>query len=129
MEMKRLSDLEQEVMGIIWTACPCSIKEIKTILDTKKKLAYTTVATIVQRLEQKGMLKRASECEGDCNCIKYEAKLSKKEYTKILAQSFLHNFQKSFGDIAITSFADSISGLSKEKRDYFLKLLTKNENK
>ncbi len=127
--MKHLSDLEQEVMDIIWSVCPCSIKEIKKLLDAKKKLAYTTVATIVQRLEQKGMLRRVSGCKNDCNCIKYEAKLSKKEYTKILAQSFLYNFQKSFGDAAITSFADSISSLSKEKRDYFLKLLSKNENK
>lgn len=123
-----MSDLEQEVMKIVWNACPCSIKEIKSNLDKKKKLAYTTVATLVQRLENKGLLKRVA-CDCPSGCTKYKPQISKKKYTVFMAQSFIQDFQKSFGDMAIASFADSISALNKEKREYFLKLLSKYDKK
>jgi len=126
MQTKPLSGLEQQVMSVIWTCTPCSIKEIKEKLDSTKKLAYTTVATLVQRLEKKGMLKRTA-CTCPCNCIKYAPKMSMQVYSSLLANMFLHNFQKSFGDVAIASFADSIKSLKKDKREYFLKLLSEHE--
>ena len=123
-----MSELEKQVMSIIWNIYPCSIKEVKSSLDKNKKLAYTTVATVIQRLEKKGLLKRIP-CGCPANCTKYEPQISKKEYTAFVAQSFIEIFQKNFGDLAIASFADSISSLKKEKRKYFLKLLSKYDQK
>jgi len=122
MKTRAMSDLEKEVMSIIWSFSPCSIKDVKIRLDRKKRLAYTTISTLVQRLEKKGLLKRLNNCQG--NCIKFSPKISKKEYSSILVKGFLSSFQKSFGDIAIASFADSIRSLSPEKREFFLKLLS-----
>lgn len=120
-----LSKLEENIMDIIWELKKCPIREIKNKLDRTRKLAYTTVATIVQRLEKKGVLSRTKQgCE-----ICYCPKITKEEYSKGIASSFVKKMQDSFGNIALVSFAESLGTLPKEKKDYFIKLLEEHENK
>lgn len=125
MKVKELSELEEAVMGIIWRLEECSVREIKGELDHSKKLAYTTIATIVQRLQKKGMLTRTNRG----SFIVYAPKVSKEIYSKSLAASFIDHFHHSFGDIALVSFAESLENLSKDKRSFLLKLLEEHENK
>lgn len=106
-------------MNIVWELDECSVKEVMERVNRRKQLAYTTVATILQRLHDKGLVTR----KGQGNIFMYSSKLSKKSYSKNLAQSFLNKFFSSFGDVAVTSFAESIDKLPKEKRDYLLNLL------
>ncbi len=119
MKVSPLGDLEQKVMDIVWSEKQCSAREVVTKLQTDKKLAYTTVATILQRLCEKGLLFKTD----DRVIIQYLPKLSKEEYSKKFAKSFLEKFIHSFGDIAIASFAESIEDLPDRKREYFLQLL------
>lgn len=114
-----LGELEQQIMDIVWECKNCSAREVLTRLEKDKKLAYTTVATILQRLHDKGLLNRKESAAGHI----YSPKLTKEKYTKNVAQSFLKNFINSFGDTAIASFADSIDKLPEKKRKYFLEIL------
>lgn len=114
-----LGELEQQIMDIVWESKNCSARDVLTKLEKDKKLAYTTVATILQRLLDKGLLSRKEYTVGHI----YSPKVSKEKYTKNVAQSFLKNFIISFGDTAIASFADSIDKLPKKKRKYFLEIL------
>ena len=55
-----LGPLEMEVLGLINE--PMSVTDIQTALKVhKKKLAYTTVMTILTRLYEKGFVKRHKE--------------------------------------------------------------------
>ena len=84
------------------------------------------MATLLQRLYEKGMVHRESEGLA----FVYSPKLTRKKYSKNIAKSFLHNFFKSFGEPAIVSFAESVESLPKKKREDLLKLLdTYYENK
>lgn len=114
-----LGELEQQIMDIVWECKNCSARDVLNKLETDKKLAYTTVATILQRLFDKGLLTRKENAAGHI----YSPKISKEKYTKNVAQSFLKNFISSFGDTAIASFADSIDKLPEKKRKYFLEVL------
>ena len=114
-----LGELEQQIMDIVWECKNCSARDVLTMLERDKKLAYTTVATILQRLYDKGLLTRKENSIGYI----YSPKVSKEKYTKNVAQSFLKNFINSFGDTAIASFADSIDKLPEKKRKYFLEIL------
>lgn len=119
MKPKALSNLEQEVMGIVWDYQHCSVRDALKQVNKSHKLAYTTIATILQRLHDKGLVERKEEGQAYI----YSPKLSKESYSKKLAQSFLKKFIHSFGDVAIASFAESIDSLPKGKKEYFLKLL------
>ncbi len=120
MKQKPISELEQQVMNIIWERKVCSVKDIYTELQKKRKIAYTTVATIVLRLEKKGLVKKKGE---ERLSYIYQPALSKETYTKSIAKAFLKRFIQSFGDTAVASFAESVEKLPEKKRKYFLKLL------
>ena len=119
MKSTSLGGLEQQIMDIVWENKSCSARDVLTKIEKDKKLAYTTVATILQRLYDKGLLNRKENVAGHI----YSPKVSREKYTKNVAQSFLKSFINSFGDTAIASFADSIDKLPDEKRKYFLNLL------
>ena len=54
----RLTKFEMEVMGPLWGLGRASVREIQELLPEKKRPAYTTVQTIVRRLEGKGAVRR-----------------------------------------------------------------------
>lgn len=123
MVQKTLSDLEQQAMNYIWDHKECSVRDVVEHLSKNRKIAYTTVATIVQRLENKSFVVKKEQ--GKTNF--YKAKLGKEAYTKRVADSFIKKFVGSFGDVAIASFADGLDDISPDKRKYLLSLLQKND--
>ena len=54
----KLTKFELEIMDSLWSLGTGSIREIQEALPEKKRPAYTTVQTIVYRLEEKGALRR-----------------------------------------------------------------------
>jgi BlaI family transcriptional regulator, penicillinase repressor len=58
MNIPRLSKLELEIMEQLWTRGNLSIREIQEHMTGDPEPAYTTVQTMVYRLEEKGVLKR-----------------------------------------------------------------------
>jgi len=59
MEAKpRLTKFELEIMDVLWKLKRASVREIQEMLPAEKDSAYTTVQTIVYRLEEKGAVRR-----------------------------------------------------------------------
>jgi BlaI family transcriptional regulator, penicillinase repressor len=57
----KLSKLELNIMEALWTRGACSIREIHDAFPKRGRPAYTTVQTMVYRLEAKNMLRRAKK--------------------------------------------------------------------
>ena len=55
----KLSKLELKILEALWTKGPSSVREIQETFPAKRRPAYTTVQTIVYRLEAKNALRRA----------------------------------------------------------------------
>jgi BlaI family penicillinase repressor len=53
---KRPSELEMQVLGILWNNGPSSVRQVLESMTDGKKRAYTTVLTILQVMEKKGLL-------------------------------------------------------------------------
>ena len=58
MPQPKLSKLELKIMEALWTKGASSVREIQEHFPAKRRPAYTTVQTIVYRLEAKNALKR-----------------------------------------------------------------------
>jgi BlaI family penicillinase repressor len=56
--LPKLSKLELKIMEVLWTKGASSVREIQEQFPAKRRPAYTTVQTIVYRLEVKNALKR-----------------------------------------------------------------------
>ncbi len=54
----KLTRFELEVMSALWDLGTASVREIQEQLPNQKRPAYTTVQTIVYRLEEKGAVRR-----------------------------------------------------------------------
>lgn len=61
MASPKLSKLEMKVMEALWVNGPSSVREIHDAFPKKGKPAYTTVQTMVYRLEAKGAVRRAKK--------------------------------------------------------------------
>lgn len=53
---KPLTEVELELMTLIWDMGECTVKEVQNRLPKERDLAYTSVATMMKILEQKGVL-------------------------------------------------------------------------
>ncbi|MEA2236456.1 MAG: BlaI family transcriptional regulator, penicillinase repressor [Thermoanaerobaculia bacterium] len=53
-----LTKFETEVMSVLWRLGEATVRELQESIDRTDRPAYTTVQTIVQRLEQKGAVRR-----------------------------------------------------------------------
>ena len=58
MGLPRLSKLELQIMDAFWTRGASSVREIQEFFPEKERPAYTTVQTIVYRLEAKKAVRR-----------------------------------------------------------------------
>jgi len=56
-----LTDLENEVMRVVWDAGPCSVEAVYDVVSRNRDLKETTVRTLLRRLEHKGYLRHESE--------------------------------------------------------------------
>ena len=56
-----LTDLENEVMRVVWDAGPCSVEAVYDVVSRQRDLKETTVRTILRRLEQKGYVGHEAE--------------------------------------------------------------------
>jgi BlaI family penicillinase repressor len=54
---KRLGKLELQVMKLIWDKGEATVRDVWEKLYPERGLAYTTVATVMRKLESKGFLK------------------------------------------------------------------------
>jgi BlaI family penicillinase repressor len=61
MALPKLTKLELQIMEALWTLGPCSVREIQESFPAKKRPAYTTVQTMVYRLEVKKALRRTKK--------------------------------------------------------------------
>lgn len=57
----RLTKLELQIMETLWNKGPCSIRELLEAFPAADRLAYTTVQTVVYRLEEKKAVRRNSK--------------------------------------------------------------------
>ncbi len=61
MAVPKLTKLEMQVMEALWTIGPSSVREIQESFPAKDRPAYTTVQTLVYRLEAKHAVRRVKK--------------------------------------------------------------------
>lgn len=89
MALAKLSKLELQIMETLWTRGPCSVREMQETFPEKNRPAFTTVQTMVYRLEAKKVL-RCTKRIGKANI--FEAAVSRKRAQGRLIDDLLSLF-------------------------------------
>ena len=89
MNRSRLSKAETRVLEQFWKLGVCSVREILDSLPEDERVAYTTVQTLVYRLEQKGALRKVKKIG---NAQLFEPAIDQSEFRRGLFRDFLDSF-------------------------------------
>ena len=89
MPLPKLTKPELQIMEALWSRGPCSIREIHESLPGKKRLAYTTVQTMVYRLEVKKAVRRVKKI---ATAFIFEAAVSREAAQRRLVDELLGLF-------------------------------------
>src|SRR3954449_4620066 len=81
-----LTRFETEVMSILWRIGEATVRDVQDAIDRDERPAYTTVQTIVQRLEQKGAVRRTRKSG---NALYFEPSITRKSVYRRLVDELL----------------------------------------
>src|SRR5215831_5344604 len=92
MKPARLSKAEARVLEQFWKLGTASVREILESLPDDERVAYTTVQTLVYRLELKGALRKVKKIG---NAQLFEPAIDRREYRSGLVRDLLDLFDGS----------------------------------
>jgi BlaI family transcriptional regulator, penicillinase repressor len=87
--LPKLTKIELRVMDAMWRLGPASVREIQEALPAKHRPAYTTVQTMVYRLEAKGAVRRVKKIG---NAHVFEPAISRESAQRRLIDELLSFF-------------------------------------
>jgi predicted transcriptional regulator len=82
----RLSKAETRILEQYWKLGASSVREVLESLPREERVAYTTVQTLVYRLEHKGALRRVKKIG---NAQIFEAAIDRREFRSGLVRDLL----------------------------------------
>ncbi len=104
-ESNMFSPLEAEIMRIIWDKGSATVREVWQELRAQgKRLAYTTVMTVMVRLHEKGILHRVKEGKG----YRYFPNQPQETLLKRFVDSIVDRIIAVFGEPAISYLAEVV---------------------
>jgi predicted transcriptional regulator len=89
MNKPRLSKAEARILEQFWKLGTASVREILESLPEDEQVAYTTVQTLVYRLEQKGALRKVKKIG---NAQLFEPAINQSQYRSGLVRDLLDLF-------------------------------------
>ena len=57
-ERKRPTDAELEILGVLWSQGPSTVREVYRTLNESREMGYTTVLKLMQIMTDKGLVHR-----------------------------------------------------------------------
>jgi len=87
--LPKLSKLEHQIMDALWSRGAASVREVLEAFPEKGRPAYTTVQTMVYRLEEKGAIRRTKKIG---NAHIFEAVISRASAQRRLIDELLAFF-------------------------------------
>ena len=89
MSRTRFSKAETRILEQFWKLGTCSVREILDSLPEDEQVAYTTIQTLVYRLEQKGALRKVKKIG---NAQLFEPAIDQSQYRSGLVRDLLDLF-------------------------------------
>src|SRR5579872_2452556 len=89
MNHARFTKAERRILEQYWKLGTCAVREILDSLPVEERVAYTTVQTLVYRLEQKGALRKVKKIG---NAQLFEPAIDRSEFRNGLLRDLLDVF-------------------------------------
>jgi predicted transcriptional regulator len=121
MAAPHLPDLERLAMEQVWERGEATVREVLDGLNAGRPeapRAYTTVLTIMQRLEARGMVERRRREKRDV----YKPVIAREQYLDRRVDAEVSRLVEDFGELALMQFARRVEALDAERREALRRL-------
>lgn len=110
-----LGELQAGVMATFWEKGEATVREVVEQLNRRRerKLAYTTVLTLISRLWSRGLLAREPDGRG----FRYRPLKSRDELLAELSDELIDRLFSDFGEIAVARLGTRLEALDAERRE------------
>jgi predicted transcriptional regulator len=115
-----LHELEAEIMEEAWRQGESTVRTVLEALNARspQERAYTTVLTVMHRLDEKGLLRRERRGRKDV----YVAALSRDEYADARAEAQVGALVSEYGDVALAHFSRHMDQIEPKRREAIRRL-------
>ena len=98
-----LHELETKIMAAVWEQEEATVRSVTDALadDADGPRSYTTVLTVMTRLDRKGFLDRRREGKKDI----YVPAVDRDDYMRVRSEVEVDALLDAYGDLALTEFA------------------------
>lgn len=117
---KVLGHLEHEVMDVLWSTSKATGKEVLAAIIRRRKIAATTVFTVLERLTKKGLVKKT---KGESVYI-FSPVYTKEEFAGMVSEEVLKGVIELWSASAVVSFVDILAEKDPEELDRLSKLIS-----
>jgi BlaI family transcriptional regulator, penicillinase repressor len=101
-KQRRPTEAELNILRVLWTDGPLSVREIQQVLEESKRTGYTTVLKTIQIMTDKGLVERDESQRPQI----YRAKYSQEHTQRQLLSDLLH---RAFGGSVKTLVLQALS--------------------
>jgi predicted transcriptional regulator len=92
----RLGDLQLRILQVLWEKDEATVTDVHQALATERPLAYTTVATMLRKMEGRGLVSHKAEGR----TFVYQAEVEEDEVSRGMADHLLERlFEGSLSDM------------------------------
>lgn len=99
-------ELQTQIMAVIWRTGEGTVEQVRAGLPPRYRGAYTTVQTVLNRLADRGLLKRAKEGKG----FVYRPKISESDYVASSIERTLAGASSQARQTALAQLLGGIDG-------------------
>lgn len=123
-KINRLGDLQLKIMKVLWDRPEATVAEVHETLSTEADFAYTTIATMLRKMEARGLVKHRAEERK----FLYRAQVKAEDVTRNMSNHFVERmFEGSLADM-VTHLL-STHEISREELDRLAKLIAERKKK
>ena len=122
MKNREPSRLEMQVLSVLWQRGASTVRAVMEVMPDGKARAYTTILSVMQALEKKGLVSHVAEG----NAHVYQARVSRQEVTGPLLRGLVRQV---FGGSAATALQHLLAEerVSREELDEIKEIIARHE--
>jgi predicted transcriptional regulator len=107
-----LHELEARVMDAVWAQGEATVRSVTDALAHDGARSYTTILTVMTRLDKKGFVDRRREGRRDV----YVAAVDQDAYRRARSQAEVDALLDAYGDLALAQFARRFAALTPSRQ-------------
>lgn len=96
--------LEARVMSILWAGDEMPIKDVQQRLEREKAMNFNTVMTVMNRLVEKGILRKRTEGRSSY----YRPVQSREEFLQTQSKELTNELMEEFGPLVVSHMLDAL---------------------